>query len=371
MTDQKRRDGFAVATENREAALRWIIRFGGLTARQLAQLGWPGKPGGLQMAQRTLRALSDAKLVLERRVNNNLSLHVLSERGAAVLREKGPLHLNVQRMRDINIDKPAHRLIANNFAIDRLREGATVWTEFEILRRLAPIPQIIVNKQPKLPDVVVADEHSTSWVEVENAYKGPRRRREIMTVASQILAPGGGFTNLTFVSTSIPRLLDALRSAQDARTDNLLGSDTIWYIDMVVVRMSAQLVWEGIECSVSAGYFLDYLEKQSAFQQAVMQILGPFDGRLARLETRQLWNSFIDICQARNIPVEDLLDELGTTAQSYEDLRANLDIRKVNREAVAKHLTEVYLEWSNKEIGFNSQLFKQAANEVTRGIETR
>lgn len=371
MTDQRRRDGFAVATENREAALRWISRFGGLTARQLAQLGWPGKPGGLQMAQRTLRALSDAKLVLARPVNNNLSLHVLSERGAAVLREKGPLHLNVQRMRDINIDKPAHRLIANNFAIDRLREGATVWTEFEILRRLAPIPHIIVNKQPKLPDVVVADEHSTSWVEVENAYKGPRRRREIMTVASQILAPGGGFTNLTFVSTSIPRLLDALRSAQDARTDNLLGSDTIWDIDMVVVRMSAQLVWGGIECSVSAGYFLDYLEKQSAFQQAVMQILGPFDGRLARLETRQLWSSFIDICQARNIPVEDLLDELGTTAQSYEDLRANLDIRKVNREAVAKHLTEVYLEWSNKEIGFNNQLFKQAANEVTRGIETR
>lgn len=323
------------------------------------------------MAQRTLRALSDAKLVLERAVNKNVSLYVLSERGAAALRERGPLHLNVQRMRDINTDKPAHRLIANNYAIDRLQEGARVWTEFEILRRLAPIPQIIVKAQPKLPDVVVADEYSTSWVEVENAYKGPRRRREIMTVASQILAPEGGFTNMTFVSTSIPRLLDALRSVQDARTDNLLGSDAIWNIDMVLVRMSAQLIWGGTECSVSAGYFLAYLEKQSAFQQAVMQILGPFDGRLVRLETRQLWSSFIDICQARSIPVEDLLDGLGTTAQSYEDLKANLDIRKVNHEAVAKHLSEVYLEWSNKEIGLNSQLFKQAANEATRGIETQ
>ncbi|MCP5413152.1 MAG: hypothetical protein H6961_00815 [Chromatiaceae bacterium] len=259
MTDERITDTWLIAEHNEYECLRWIHRAGGLLARQLGRVVWPGsastKDKGKRMAEITLARLKRDRMIIERPLTKGGPLYVLGERGAALLREHGINHAPARGHRDLSIKSPYHTAICNDYAIDCYLAGEEIWTEFEISRGLAPLPRVAVSsRKTKLPDVFTRASGDCSWIEVENTPKSKVRLREIISVAQALLHKQDEFTvgpnGKDGVMHDLRILLpndQATRATVNiclAAKDNWSG-DSAFATHLIRVEMSPRLMWNG------------------------------------------------------------------------------------------------------------------------------
>ncbi|MDZ7804307.1 hypothetical protein [Thiohalophilus sp.] len=129
-----------------------------------------------------------------------MSLDVLGERGAAILRELGYENVSSRGHRDLTFDKPTHRFIANAYVIDYHLLGHRTCTQFERQRRIAPLPEINVRQNKndeiarrKIPDALVEAQGGISWVEVENTPKARSNFINFYLLPSDFLRSEDGY----------------------------------------------------------------------------------------------------------------------------------------------------------------------------------
>lgn len=184
------RDGRAIAHDNTVKILRAIHRFGWLKTRQIAAIVWQrwaskvpdGGPSlqppvatesGLRMAQRTLRRMRAARLVLSTQAPDGSVIYALSEVGARALQAIGVTAISGKDLvRSFSTGHFRHRCIANEVAISAILEGYRASTEREISQGLW-----VGGKQGiagKLPDALLRSGASAWWVEVERSRKNAK-----------------------------------------------------------------------------------------------------------------------------------------------------------------------------------------------------
>lgn len=183
-----KQDGREIAAEHDTQVLRWLGRFGWLSARECARLVWPDASQGHRMAQRSLRRLTDAKAVLRRSLPTGGVAYVIARRGARQLRELGDETVSGRRSHDLKFKAPAHRSICNNYAIDHISDPTLrIYTEAEIEARRAPQLFLPVNGHVRIPDLLIAQGNMFEWIEVENTPKSQSRLDALVEVAVRVL----------------------------------------------------------------------------------------------------------------------------------------------------------------------------------------
>jgi hypothetical protein len=110
-----------VQERNRAAVLKWLARFGWLTSRMVAALVWPDAAQAQAMARRTLKALTDEKLVIARALTKGGSAYLLSAKGARLLLEQAGVH--AQSGNSLAIGNPVHRACSNWYLIYAVQRG--------------------------------------------------------------------------------------------------------------------------------------------------------------------------------------------------------------------------------------------------------
>jgi len=277
MTQQNTPDGRLVAEQNEQSVLNWLHRFGGLTTRQLARLVWRGKSAGKRMAQRTIGRLERQGLVLQRSLFTGGNIYVLSEGGARLLRESGTPNVSARGHRDLSFRKPMHRIIANDFLIDwRDRQidnatpNAAIWTEFEVQHRVAPYPEISINGKYKIPDGMIQNDDELTWIEVENAYKGPKEIRRLMTTAARLFNENYSYPfRHKDTEYRINRLFFILPHQSNFKTianaicKSNLEFNALKCTFLIKVTVTSGLVWRGIEAVNSAYDVIQYIKEHN------------------------------------------------------------------------------------------------------------
>lgn len=225
----KRKDGRAVARNHELNISRALHRFGWLRTRDLAALvfqRWAstapaGGPtllppvatgSGLRMAQRTLRRMRTARLVLDTLAPDGSVIYALSEAGARALQGIGVgATTGKDQVRTFSPTHFRHRCIANEVAISAILEGFRASTEREISRGLW-----LGGKEGiagKLPDVLLRSGSVLGWCEVERSKKN-----------------AGGIA-------ATRRLLEAVREV--AEQPHLLFGDGVSQVKVIFICTSA------------------------------------------------------------------------------------------------------------------------------------
>lgn len=181
------KDGRVVARDHENNILRALHRFGWLRTRDLAALvfqRWAstapaGGPSlqppvatgaGLRMAQRTLRRMRTACLVLDTQAPDGSVIYALSEAGARALQGIGvAATTGKDQVRTFSTTHFRHRCIANEVAISAILEGFRASTEREISRGLWLGGKAGIAG--KLPDVLLRSGSVLGWCEVERSKK--------------------------------------------------------------------------------------------------------------------------------------------------------------------------------------------------------
>jgi hypothetical protein len=164
-----------MARQSEAATLRWLHRFGYLTAAQVGRLLWPQSSNGasrLRMAQRIIARLESDERVIVRQGRPGDPNHVgLSLKGVYFLRAELGIDGAVSAKDLLRTISP-HRDASNDAAIGLMRDGwHQVWTEREIVTGKAPFREV----GKKVPDCAAADaEGLVTWVEIENCRRGGR-----------------------------------------------------------------------------------------------------------------------------------------------------------------------------------------------------
>ena len=174
-----------IGAEHDSGALLALHKFGWLTVKMLAALQWSQATQGEALARRTLRRLLDTKLVLKREAGGNV-LWLLSAAGARTLREQ--FDLDASSGQTLKLAQVMHRACANWYAISKVTEGFTVWTEFEIQTGRAPWGKL----DGKTADVVYDSGQGIVVGEIENAFKNRARRSDIERICRLHLSHEGG-----------------------------------------------------------------------------------------------------------------------------------------------------------------------------------
>ncbi|HHJ15022.1 MAG TPA: hypothetical protein ENJ79_11740 [Gammaproteobacteria bacterium] len=373
MAHSKRPDGYETAQANRHQVLRWLNRFGGLTTSQLSRLVWPDMSSGQRMAQRTIHALKKGGLVIRRQLPNGGSTYVLSERGSRLLRELGVTTASARGQRDLKFEKPMHRFICNEFAIDRHLEGLRIWTEFEIQRQQAPTPRITVGRHRKIPDLITqANDVYLSWVEVENAYKSQSRLLELVTVADRLLGPRDGFeirskhaegffTNMVFVASNLSRLIAVSRCFSVAFEKHLISWDIARDIELVAVSMTERLRWSGTVGTVTLETFLIAVEQYTDIQKVLLDEFPEPPPRLEDLSSWTLWKHCVSLFEEDT--VEELCNEFELDTASPDALKSLPDnkIDCIDRNQMLAYLRD-RLVWRDADVGLNTEFLQQCMN---------
>lgn len=385
--NDKRPDGNLVHLENRWTTLLWINRFGGLTTRQLARLAWTGQTCGMRSAQRTIASLLTDKYIIKRSLDNGGAIYVLSVAGARVLQSEGVQNVSARGHRDLTFDKPLHRLIANEFVIERHLDGWQIWTEFEVQRRLAPVPIIRVktpetsatgkikkpnNHLPKIPDGVVGYDGDLVWIEVENAFKSQARISELVHVANRLLREQSGYfvksphgqghyRKMYFVSADPARLYNVFRCFEAHYKNDKIDFDTLSRIELILAMMSSGYVWGGIIRSLAVDslvYRSSYLDDQKASMLEVFQS-GTLD--LSTLDKSELWRIFIQVAEIQETPVDRISRQLGMPETTYNDLLfpPGEILNRIDSQALLRELEEKRDEWMDKCTTFTKGDFLQ------------
>jgi hypothetical protein len=220
-------DGRAIARENEHRILRALNRFGWLRTRDLAALAftkWASRPpavvslaaptataSAVRMAQRTLRRLRDARLVLTSDGPDGSVIYAVSEGGARALAGLGiPAASGKDLVRGFSAAYFRHRCIANELAIAGVLQGLRVSTEREIARGLwAGGEEGIAGKRP---DALWRDGRRWTWLEVERSRRNARDYAQLIGWLLHLrticrpgtgveIFPGATLASLVFICT--------------------------------------------------------------------------------------------------------------------------------------------------------------------------
>lgn len=228
MTNIMRRDGRQVARENEGRVLRALHRFGWLRTRDLAALCWrrwasrpSGMPGvgptlptasAVRMAQRTMRRLHDARLVITAQGPDGSRLYALSEGGARALKDVGVTAISGKDViRGFSSAHFRHRCIANEIAIAGIVQGFRASTEREIAQGAWLGGEAGIAG--KRPDVLLRAGSTVHWLEVERSRKNARDYQALLLWlgkvqqdkgrrdGSRLLGPGQVWGRIVFICT--------------------------------------------------------------------------------------------------------------------------------------------------------------------------
>lgn len=372
MTEKNTRDSYLVGMENRLAVLEWLNTYGSLTTRQLARLVWPHTATGLRMAQRTVHDLLKRKLILRRGLPNGGCVYVLGESGARLRRENGYDDASSRGHRDLTFKKPLHRLIANEFAIDQHRRGLRVWPEFQIQRRRAPVPEIIVKKHPKIPDVVTDANGNFCWIEVENAFKSQKRLTEMVAVANRLFGSEtsgfikykdtrGVYEQMVFVAANLKRLVAVLRCFQAAVDRHDTTWDVLNHIEVVQVDVTAQYRWNGVVGAASAQTVLRAYESLDATQIAVRarfpsDALSPMS-----LTDDELWRHCIFCFEATKLPLDRVSQLLNLEITDYHQLESLPEevVDRLDRSWMVNYLQQIKDDYLRGKLEFTPKFLSK------------
>lgn len=220
-------DGRAIARENEHRILRALNRFGWLRTRDLAALTltrWAGKApavaslaaptataSALRMAQRTLRRMRNARLVLQSDGPDGSVIYAVSEGGARLLAGLGfPASSGKDLVRNFSAAYFRHRCIANELAIAGLVQGLRVSTEREIARGMWAGGEVGIAG--KRPDALWRDGRRWTWIEVERSRRNARDYTQLIAWLAHLrtifrpgngaqILPGAILTRVVFICT--------------------------------------------------------------------------------------------------------------------------------------------------------------------------
>lgn len=223
-----KKDGRQIARENETRVLRALHRFGWLRTRDLAALcwrRWASRPSGppsvgltpptasaLRMAQRTMRRLRDARLVITGQGPDGSVIYALSEGGARALKDAGVTAISGKDLvRGFSAAYYRHRSISNQIAISGMVQGYRASTEREIAQGLWLGGEAGIAG--KRPDVLLRSGNQVWWVEVEKSRKNAKDYKALLIWlgkvlqdstrrdGSRLLSPGQVWGRLIFICT--------------------------------------------------------------------------------------------------------------------------------------------------------------------------
>lgn len=256
----KSKDGRAVARDHELHIMRALHRFGWLRTRDLAALvfqRWASsapacEPSllppvatntGLRMAQRTLRRMRSARLVLDTQAPDGSVIYALSEAGARALQGIGvAASTGKDQVRAFSTTHFRHRCIANEVAISAILEGFRASTEREISRGLWLGGKAGVAG--KLPDVLLRSGSILGWVEVERSKKN-----------------GAGIT-------ATMRLVEAVKGASEQ--PHLLFGDSVSQVKIIFI-CTAQYQARLCRDLAASGWDKKEIAKHLKFEKSLYQ----------------------------------------------------------------------------------------------------
>lgn len=223
-----KKDGRQIARENEVRVLRSLHRFGFLSTRLIAALLWKrwafrpsGPPGmeptqptasALRMAQRTMRRLLDARLVIKGQGPDGSVIYALSEGGARALKAAGVMAISGKDLvRGFSAAYYRHRLISHQVAISGIVQGFRASTEREIAQGLWLGGEAGIAG--KRPDVLLRNGSVVHWVEVERSRKNAKDYKALLAWmgkvlhdstrrdGARLLGPGQVWGRLIFICT--------------------------------------------------------------------------------------------------------------------------------------------------------------------------
>lgn len=232
--------------QNKLSVLKFLARFGWLTAPMLAALVWPTSAQGQAMARRTLAGMLDAKLVLKRSLTEGLDCFTLSAAGARMLTEQ--TGIKACSGASLLLGNAVHRACGTWYLIEKINLGLTVWTEHEIQCGHAPLHSV----GGKVADGLVATEFGLLWIEVENAWKNRRERSKVVRFSTQHLpqdslqdmqeiAPGQYLFRVVIVGTTPESLRAIARSYIDAYEAQELSESQAADVELVYQPLTPRL----------------------------------------------------------------------------------------------------------------------------------
>lgn len=234
-----------VGEQNTLATLTYLNRFGWLTSRMIALLVWPEAKQAQAMARRTLKALTDQKLVIKRALPEGGDCYVLSAAGARWLSEQADITAKAGSA--LKLGNAVHRACSNWYLIFRLLAGDVVWTEYEIQSGRAPL----LTVASKTPDGLVETPFGLVWVEVENAWKNRAERAKVAGFCQKCLLPGREMAELApnaylfrvaIVSATGEALRSMAQSLADAHASGDLSDAQAGDIELVHLPLDKSLV---------------------------------------------------------------------------------------------------------------------------------
>ncbi|GLS13530.1 hypothetical protein [Hydrogenophaga electricum] len=233
-----------VGERNRTEVLSWLSRFGWLTGRMVAALVWPDAAQAQAMARRTLKALTDEKLVIARAMPKG-TVYVLSAKGARLLTEQ--TGMAAEGGNALALGNPVHRACSNWYLIRAVQQGLGVVTEHEIATERGPC-RVLKGKQAD--GLVIASDGACVWLECENSQKSrPERHKTVSLVQECIggerqveLAPGRWLARVALVATNEQALRWMAASFQDAHRAGRLSDSQVAEVDVCLLPISESLV---------------------------------------------------------------------------------------------------------------------------------
>lgn len=243
--DTKPQDKRLVQERNRTAVLHWLSRFGWLTSRMLAALVWPEAGQSLAMARRTLKALTDEKLVISRAMAKGGAAYLLAAKGARLLQEQ--TGVQAQSGNALAIGNLIHRACSNWYLIQAVQRGMDIVTEHEIATERGPC-RVLRGKQAD--GLVIADDGACVWLECEHSQKGRSERHKTASLVRDCigeqprveLAPGLWLARVAVVATNEQALRWMAASFQDAHRQGQLRDSQVADVDVCLLPVSESLV---------------------------------------------------------------------------------------------------------------------------------
>lgn len=234
-----------VGERNRTDVLTWLARFGWLTARMVAALVWPDAAQAQTMARRTLKALTDDKLIISRPLPKGGAAYLLSAKGARLLGEQ--TGLTAESGNTLALGNPVHRACSNWYLIRAVQQGLGIVTEHEIASARGPC-RVLKGKQAD--GLVIADDGACIWLECEHSAKSrPERHKTVALVQECIggerqteIAPGLWLARLAVVATNEQALRWMAASFLDAHRSGLLRDSQVAEVEACLLPISESLV---------------------------------------------------------------------------------------------------------------------------------
>ena len=238
-------DKRAIQERNVLSVLRYCHRFGWLTSRMLSALVWPNAAQALSMSRRTLKMMTEEKLLIARAMTRGGTAYLLAAKGARLLQEREGVA--AQSGNALAIGNPVHRAASNWYLIHAIQAGFEVVTEHEIATERGPLRAF----QGKVPDgLLIAEDGQCVLMECENAAKGRQERAKIAQLAQTCLggshqvelAPGLFLARLAIVATNVDALRWMAATFRDALRQGALTEMQAAEVDVCLLPVTESLV---------------------------------------------------------------------------------------------------------------------------------